>query len=355
MVKRLRVGVAGCGEIAQIVHLPILQALSDRYEIAALAEPSATVLAAIGERYRVDARYNEAARMVAECDLDVLLILTPHEYHAELAVAAIRHGMDVFVEKPMAVSLGEAERLLAARDEHGAVVMVGYMRRYSPAFVAARDAVADLRGIRYVEVCDFNGPNRLIIDETSKVIRAADIPPSAADAGKLDALLHEALGPAEDDLRTAYLQLIGLACHDISAMRELIGPPTGILEARQWAGGRWIHATFDYGEFVTSCQIGSHAQLSYAAHLRAIADTESVEVRFPTPYVRHVPAVASRFRTTGRSVEHTDLIPSYVEPFEIEWQEFYDCVQHRRQPKTSVEDSITDLQLFHDLIEAMRG
>lgn len=353
-MKRLRVGVAGCGEIAQIVHLPILQALSEKYEIAALAEPSATVRAAIGERYRVDARYNDTARMVAECDLDVLLILTPHEYHAELAIAAIRRGMDVFVEKPMAVSLPEAERLLAARDEHEAVVLVGYMRRYSPAFVAARDAVAGLRGIRYVEVCDFNGPNRMIIDETSNVIRGTDMTRSPADAAKLDALLREAVGPIDGDLRTAYGQLIGLACHDISAMRELIGPPAGILEARQWAGGRWIHATFDHGEFVTSCQIGSHAQLSYAAHLRVIADTESVEVRFPTPYVRHVPAVAHRFRTVGRSVESTDLIPSYVEPFEIEWHEFYDCVQQRRQPKTSVEDSIADLALFRDLSNAMR-
>lgn len=353
-MKRLRVGVAGCGEIAQIVHLPLLQSLPERYDIAALAEPSDTVLAALGDRYRVGARYADAARMVAECDLDVLLILTPNEYHADLAIAGIRRGMDVFVEKPMAVSLREAEQLLAVREEHGAVLMVGYMRRYSPAFVAARDAVAGLERIRYVEVADFNGPNRMIIDETSKVIRGTDIAPSSDGAAKLDALLHDALGPADEALRTAYGQLIGLGCHDISAMRELIGPPTGILDAHQWAGGVWLHATFDYGDFVTSCQIGSHSQLRYTAHLRAIADRETVEVRFPTPYVRHVPAVATRIRTAGTSIERTEQIPSYIEPFEVEWLEFYDCVRERRQPKTSVEDSIVDLELFRDLINAMR-
>jgi predicted dehydrogenase len=352
VVRQLRVGVAGCGEIAQIVHLPILQALEDKYEISALAEPSATVLRAIGDRYRVAHRFADAAQMVAEVDLDVLLILTPNEFHADLAIAAVERGMDVFVEKPMAVSLREATRLLAARDKHGAVVMVGYMRRYSPAFAAAREELSRLADVRYVEVFDFNGPNRMIIDETSRIIRAGDVPP--LPAGKLDALLQDALGPVEPDLKTAYGQLIGLGCHDISAMREFIGLPSEILEARQWAGGVWIHAVFDYGDFLATCQIGSHRQLSYSAHLKAVADQATVEVRFPTPYVRHVPAVATVFKTTGTGTERSELIPSYVEPFEIEWQEFYECVRDRRQPKTSVEDSIADLELFRDMINAMR-
>src|SRR5689334_16087591 len=91
-MQRIRVGVIGLGEVAQIIHLPILQALADRYEIGALCDVSPGLLAAMGERYRVERRYADAHELVAQPDLDVVFVLNSDEYHAEHTIAALQHG-----------------------------------------------------------------------------------------------------------------------------------------------------------------------------------------------------------------------------------------------------------------------
>ena len=58
----------------------------------------------------------------------------PHAYHAEVAIDALRHGKHVLVEKPLALTLREADAIIAAGRAAGRVVQVGYMRRHAQAF-----------------------------------------------------------------------------------------------------------------------------------------------------------------------------------------------------------------------------
>ena len=88
-MTRLRVGVVGLGEVAQVVHLPILEALPEQFEVAAVCDLSATLLHAMGERYGVTRRYADAAEMVGAGDLDCVLVLNSDEYHADCVVAAL--------------------------------------------------------------------------------------------------------------------------------------------------------------------------------------------------------------------------------------------------------------------------
>jgi predicted dehydrogenase len=140
-LSKLRVGVIGLGEVAQVIHLPVLQDLADRYEVAAVCDISPGLLQRIGDRYSVESRYAAAADMVAGEDLDCVFVLNSDEYHAECVIAALQHGMHVFVEKPMCLSPQEAAAIIRARDDAGRAVMVGYMRRFAPAFVQARDQI----------------------------------------------------------------------------------------------------------------------------------------------------------------------------------------------------------------------
>src|SRR5215470_16904511 len=112
--KRLRVGVIGCGTVAQIMHLPYLRSLPDLYEIAAICDLSPSLLAYIGERYGVpeNRRYSDYRQLVAS-DLDAVLVLSAGS-HAPQCIAAAQAGKHVLVEKPLCFTLREADEIIAA-------------------------------------------------------------------------------------------------------------------------------------------------------------------------------------------------------------------------------------------------
>ena len=241
VAKPVNVGVIGLGEVAQVIHLPILAALGDRFRLAAVCDASPTLLGAMGDRYGLppDARHADDRALVRRPDLDAVLVLTSDEYHADTAIAALRHGKHVLVEKPIALTLADAEAIARARDEAGRQVMVGYMRRYAPAFLQAIAEVKRLERISYVRVRDIIGRNRLIIDQAHAVLRPDDLPAAllADKRARASRMVRAAIGEAPPELVRAYRLLCGLSSHDLSAMRELIGVPERVVAAAQWAGG----------------------------------------------------------------------------------------------------------------------
>jgi predicted dehydrogenase len=112
---RVRVGVAGLGAVAQAVHLPLLARLDDTFEIAAIADLSPSLLARIGERYGVPdaARATSVDGLLDVPGLDALILLTSGS-HGAAALAALEAGLAVLCEKPLATTLGEADRLAAS-------------------------------------------------------------------------------------------------------------------------------------------------------------------------------------------------------------------------------------------------
>jgi predicted dehydrogenase len=356
-VKRVKVGVVGLGEVAQIIHLPILQAMRDRYEIGAVCDVSPGLLQAVGDQYGVARRYDTVEDLVAQADLDAVFILNSDEYHAEHTVLAARNGKHVLVEKPMCLTLREAEEIISARDEAGVQVMVAYMRRYAPAFVQAVDEVRELGKINYVRVRDIIGANALIIEQSSAVHRFDDIPDAAkADRGaRAQRLVEEAIGDVPSDIRTAYRMLLGLGSHDLSAMRELIGMPERVIAATQWNGGRFITAFFAYDGFNATFEMGVDQQRRFDAHLEVYGETRQLRVQYDTPYIRHLPTTLEVRETIGEAYSERILRPTFKDPYTHELEHFHDVVSGTVTPRTTPEDSIEDLRLFREMIDRMQA
>lgn len=106
VADRTRVGVVGCGLIAQVMHLPYLTELSDHFEIAALCDIRETVAAGCAERFGVPRVLRRREDLLEE-PLDAVLIATSDD-HAPIATEAARAGLHVPVEKPMATSRSSA-------------------------------------------------------------------------------------------------------------------------------------------------------------------------------------------------------------------------------------------------------
>ncbi|MDB5059248.1 MAG: hypothetical protein JWO59_2720, partial [Chloroflexi bacterium] len=249
-MDRLRVGVVGCGGVAQIMHLPYLREMDDRFEIAALCDISPKVLQAVGDHYGVAARYTDYRDLVAH-DLDAVLVLTPGS-HAPAAIAAARAGRHVLVEKPMCFTLREADEMIAAANGHNVTLMVAYMKRFDPGYRYAQQAVRQLAHLRAVEVHIWHPSEPQYLGH-HRISRANDVPAAVIDRlrAESDALVREAIGDVPGWLSFAYVEvLLGSIIHDINALRGLIGAPDEVLSTEIWADGNAVMSTFRYGNDV---------------------------------------------------------------------------------------------------------
>jgi predicted dehydrogenase len=348
----------GCGEVSQIIHLPTLAQLNEQFTVTALCDVSETVLNEVGDAWRVAKRYLDYPDLVAQPDVDVVLIANPDAYHAAVALAAIAAGKHVLIEKPMCLNLREADELIAAQARAGVTVQVGYMRRYAPAFVEACRLVPTLGEIRMARVHDVIGQNALIIKNTSRVVRGRDVPPALSQAGQARraALLAEAIGEAAPDLLRAYGILLGLSSHDLSAMRELLGMPQGVLHAAQRQGGVYLSAVFDYGSYVCVFETGVDSIPRFDAHLEVYGSERVLRVQYDTPYVRSLPIrlMVTEANGSGGVSERAEL-PAWGDAFVAEWQAFHANVTEGREPKSSPADFRQDLELFAEMIRLMRA
>lgn len=108
----------------------------------------------------VDANQERAREIAAECNtspftspsdvidqIDAAIVATPTEVHGEIAVPLLRRGIAVLVEKPLARSMADADAMVAAAEQSGAVLAVGHSERHNPAFAAVKKSVTEARFI----------------------------------------------------------------------------------------------------------------------------------------------------------------------------------------------------------------
>ncbi len=138
--RRLRVGLAGLGSMGRN-HLRILSSRPDLV-LAAVADPVVAALA--GATSQTGAQgFDEPLAMIAEADLDALVIAAPTTAHVPLALAAIEQGIAILVEKPLAATTDEAMRIVAAARAAGVPVQVGHVERFNPAVLELGRLVDD--------------------------------------------------------------------------------------------------------------------------------------------------------------------------------------------------------------------
>lgn len=128
--RELRVGLAGLGAMGRN-HLRILSGRPD-IRLAAIADPVPDALVWARARSAAQA-FAEPLAMIAEADLDAVVIAAPTTAHVPLALAAIERGIAILVEKPLAATAEEAMRIVAAARSAGVPVQVGHVERFNPA------------------------------------------------------------------------------------------------------------------------------------------------------------------------------------------------------------------------------
>src|SRR5690606_40162140 len=101
-----------------------------------------TQAADYARRHGVPRWYDDADALIADPGVDAVYVATPPSTHAHYAIAAMRAGKPVYVEKPMALAAGECDAMLAVSRETGVALFVAYYRRALPRFLKVRELLA---------------------------------------------------------------------------------------------------------------------------------------------------------------------------------------------------------------------
>ncbi len=125
---KYRAGVIGAGAISQALHLPGYRK-DRRATLVAFADPAVARHAEVLEAYPRLWAYSDYKKMLASEDLDVVSVASPNVFHAEQAIAALRAGCHVLCEKPIATTLRDANRMIAASKKARKKLMIGFTHR----------------------------------------------------------------------------------------------------------------------------------------------------------------------------------------------------------------------------------
>lgn len=344
------VGLIGLGEVAQLMHLPLL-ADDPRFRIAAIFDVSPSLTSYIAGRYGIEKTYETADDLLVDPGLDAVFVLTPDHLHADLLEKAIRARKHVFIEKPATLTAAQLKPLVELDKSNGRIVFVGYMRRYSRAFSELKKRLPPRGDIRHVRIRDLIRESKFFVDQTRRVFRPTDVPQGLVDEGRArtQKLLRSVMGEAAPaDAVRAYQVLTGLASHSFSAMRELFGRPSAVAAARQHRGEN-VTVLFDYGSFTCVYEAVIHDVARFDSAIEVLTLDQHLRINYDTPYIRNLPTRLEITRSTDTETGTEIVGPIYEDPFRLELDAFHESVTTGIKPKTTLADSLADLELFAEV------
>ena len=117
-MRTVRIGVVGCGEVAQRVYLPEFHRLNDKAALVAVCDRVEERARAAQQRFGARTYYTDLERFLRESDAEIVVNLTPHKAHVPVSMAALEAGRHVYTEKPLAQSVDDATQLIETARAH---------------------------------------------------------------------------------------------------------------------------------------------------------------------------------------------------------------------------------------------
>lgn len=147
----LKVGVLGAGHLGKI-HLRLLNQ-SDKYQLTGFYDPNSSNAGKVAEEFGYT-KFDSVSALIDA--VDVVDIVTPTLSHYECAKEAIQKGKHVFLEKPIANTIAEAEEIIALAKKHNVKGQVGHVERFNPAFMATKNMIKNPMFIETHRLAEFN-------------------------------------------------------------------------------------------------------------------------------------------------------------------------------------------------------
>jgi predicted dehydrogenase len=233
---RLRIGLLGCGPIAQAAHLDAIRKArnADLYAICDVAPDLTQRMAAI---YEPSAVYTDFSRLLADDQVQAVVLAVADEFHVPLTIEALQAGKSVLVEKPLGTTIDEAEALRPFLAGSGLTLQIGNNRRFEPGMLSAHQFVRDELGVvMSLDAWYYDSAYRSTMQENLRPV-------------VVESAYSRRPAPDWKAVRDRYL-LLTHGAHLVDTARFLAGPIRAVNarhRARQHVHGWSVHVEFESG------------------------------------------------------------------------------------------------------------
>ena len=257
--------------------------------------------------------------VLSDAQIQGVALATPAQTHANLAIHTMQSGKDVFVEKPMALTLKDAEKMKKVAEETGRILMVGHLLEYHPAVLKLREMIA------------------------------------SGELGKINYIYSNRLNFGK--VRTEENALWSFAPHDVSVILRLIGQAP--VEVSACGGSYLTHRIADTTMSNLRFENESRAHI-FVSWLHPFKEQRLVVVGDKKMAIfNDVAPFGEKLQLYPQNVEFDGLMPilkkedaefvehANTEPLREECNHFLDCIQSRKQPLTNAKSGIDVLKVLH--------
>jgi predicted dehydrogenase len=349
----VKMGVIGCGAIAQVHHMPNFSDLPDLFEVTAVCDVSRGAADYVARKFHVPHTFTDYRDLLAT-DVDAVL-LCQSDPKTQVAVDAFGAGKHVFIEKPMCFSRQEADRIIAAQEGAGTVGQVGYMKVYDPAYEYGLAEVKSMGEVRFVQVNHLHPDNELHVRQFD-LRRFNDVPQTAIAAlqSARKAADLEAIGEVPKHVSMAFHLMSGSMIHDLYGMRTMLGLPSRVVSADIWLDGRAVTMTLEYpnGARCVASWVDLPNLWDFKETLEVYGDDKRVIVAYPTGFARGVLSTVTVQGIDERGVTYKqEPAIAWESAFMRELRHFHACIVDGTPCRTSVQQAKEDISFIISVIE----
>jgi len=351
-MKRLRIGYIGCGNLAQRVHIPNLVAARELCELTAIAEVRPRLGRAVAAQWRIPTVYRDHHELGADPAIDAVVLSGHWSTQGDIAADLLTAGKDVLMEKPMATSLVQAKRILAAAARSGRRLMVAYMKRYDAGNVLFKQTVDRLRAsgelgrLRYVR-------NAAILGDWTAGLETPVIGTDEPYPPTVDHLPDW----LSSQRRTGYMHFIQQYTHNINFLRWLLGTTPGSVQPRAVlldpADGLSGLTALDAAGTLVAMESGCIHHHQWNERTSCYFETGMVESSMFTLLLRNVPSTVEIYAkgAIGDAATRTELFPAdgRTWAYRTEIDHFLTCLHSGEAFRSPGEDALEDVRLLEDV------
>ncbi|WP_227378787.1 Gfo/Idh/MocA family protein [Haladaptatus halobius] len=347
----MRFAIVGCGTIAQVMHIPYVTELPG-IELYALSDPAEDRVEILADRYNVEHGFASVEELLDSvgAELDAIIVLTPPHTHADIVELTLGAEIHTLVEKPLAVSPTDADRMVEAAEASDATSMVAYMKRYDPSYERAQEELAEIEAIDLVTAYDVDPDHVRILDEVYDIV-GGTLPEEFIEesAAKRHADALTAIATDDDVLADDFDWHLEHVCHDVNALRGLLGDVERIEHVDVFADGRYATAHLVY-EGGVRCVLdsGLSERKWFEQFIRVDAPDRMVNLEFSNPFIKNTPTELT-VKQGIEELKERKHVTSYDEAFKREVKHFVRCVRGEAEVRTPFAEARDDVHLIADL------
>jgi predicted dehydrogenase len=343
-MAKLKLGYVGYGFMAQKVHLPNIAGIAE-CELVALAEVRPQARAKAQDRYRIPKVYETHRELAADKDIQAVAVSGDYYAQGQIAIDLLKAGKDVFMEKPMAISIEQGQQILDAERASGKRLMVAYMKRYDAGNVLVKSTIdqmcksGEMGPITYVRNHGFCG------DWTAGL----DVPFDKTD---------EAYPPSNpvfpswlpQQWQKSYVGYLQQYTHNINLVRWFLdaGGDVKVRAVELGKDGISGVVVLEVGGVRTIIESGSVKFHGWEEHTQVYFRDGWIRTEAPPLLLKNVPATVEIYRGGGQDKVLSQTFPAGGREwsYKAEMRYFVDCVLTGKPFRSPAGDAMEDVKLF---------